>query len=393
MFEGIGAYPKCIFGELSILFRLSPEGLVIMRVDPEISILKETQLHTSTVFKSGQERNYEKAMHQVAHWIAPASRSHRNMFHQLGTPIEIISSLHITQAEADGDSPGYPTGDVLTVGFKNHPEVVFGAQTIFAKQIKSYIHGYRINKQLKQHLREYFSVNPFAVPAEMIRSYSFPNTPSERGIDTQINIPLTHAVEVCVLFPHHHNDITCFLNPKYKDLSLKFLDQSWPDTAVNTTEPQYFKSQLEANLLGEPLQCSNQFENSYMVNYSGKKHERYYTHTDITNFAHSIPIEIPSTNAFFAGGANSTSNTVISLTGNAITQGEEEVYNDISRGDGILVNRTPPIFVAVSNTFIVFGIDPQTGAQKCHYEINLGWNEFFQRYYPELYAQFMAGGN
>jgi hypothetical protein len=315
------------------------------------------------------------------------------MFHQLGTAISLISDVIFTQTELADDEVGHSTGDVNSVVYKNCEHVVFGSATIAAVQIKSYIHGFRINNRLKDYLKEYFAVNPFAAPAEMIRSYSFPNTPSERGIDTQINIPLTHAVEVIVLFPHHHNDTTCFMNPKYKNLSLKFLDMSWPDTAVNTTEPQYFRSQLEANMLDEPLQCANEFENSYMVDYSGKREERYFTHTDITSFAHSIPIEIPSTDAFFAEGANSTSNTVISLTGDAIRQGEEEVYGNIALDDGILHNKTPPIFIAVSNTFWVFGVDPQTGAGRVNYEINSSWNQFFQRYYPALYIQLTTGGS
>jgi hypothetical protein len=314
------------------------------------------------------------------------------MFHQLGTAIELINKVKFTQTELTGDTPGDGTGDVNNVVYSNCPEVVFGAQTIFAKTIKSFVHGYKINQRLKNHLKEYFAENPFTVPAEMIRSYSFPNTPSERGIDTQINIPLTLAVKIIVLFPHNHNDITCFMNPKYKDVSLKFLDQSFPDTAITTTEPNYFKSQLEANLFCEPLQCCNDFENAYMVDYSGKKDERYYTHTDITSFAHSIPIEIPNSDALFSEGVNSTSNTVIALTGNAIVQGEEEVYGNIARGDGVLVNRTPPILVAVSKTFWVFGVDAATGRGTCEYEISKSWNEFFRQRCPALYQQFMENG-
>ena len=72
-------------------------------------------------------------------------------------------------------------------------DVSFGATTITALQIKSYIYGYKIKQRLKDYLKSYFASNPFVVPAEMLRAYSFPNVPAENGIDTQVNITITHA--------------------------------------------------------------------------------------------------------------------------------------------------------------------------------------------------------
>jgi hypothetical protein len=37
---------------------------------------------------------------------------------------------------------------------------------------------------------------------------------------------MTHVTEAVVLFPHPSHDVTTFLNPKYKDLSFKFLDMN-----------------------------------------------------------------------------------------------------------------------------------------------------------------------
>jgi hypothetical protein len=312
------------------------------------------------------------------------------MFHQVGEAVELIADIAVHQALLGGENEPDGTGAVDDVIIKNCQHVVFASTNIQASTIKSYIYGYKINQGLKDYMRQYFTMNPFAVAGELAKGYTFPNTPNDRGIDTQINIPLIGVVEVNALFPQSTKATTCFINPKLKNLSLKFLDMSFPDTAVNTTEPQYFKSQLEANMLGEPLQCSNQFGNSYLVNYSGKRDERYYTHTDITNFVHTVPIEIPSSNSFFCEGVNSTSNTVIALTADAIKQGEEEVYANVARDDGYLANNAPPIFVAISNTFWCFYLDDR-GVPVCEYDINNGWNQFFQRRFPALYQQLMAG--
>jgi hypothetical protein len=238
---------------------------------------------------------------------------------------------------------------------------------------------------LKEFLRTYFTQNLFIVPAEMIRAYSFPNVPNEKGIDTQVNITITHATEANILFPHNPNDCTVFLNPKYKDVSLKMLDMSFPDTPTDTVSTQFFRSQLQANCLGVGLQCSEEFENSYCVDYSGKLGERFWMYTSLTDFVFTVSLEIPNTNALFAEGAHSNQNTVIGLTANALKQGEEEVYHNISEGNMEIANKTPPLLAFTCNTFWVYGIDPSTGEPFCHYEINKGWNEFFKSYRPDIY--------
>jgi hypothetical protein len=221
------------------------------------------------------------------------------MYHQLGTPIELISDVTfhreilVVEGTPEVEGPNGGSGNVDSVTYKNCAHVTFGSTTISAVQIKSFVYGYKIKDRLKQFLREYFSRNIFVVPGEIVRAYSFPNVPNERGIDTKINIPLNHAIEAIVLFPRFPYECTCFTNPQYKDTSLKFLDQSFPDTAVTTTTPEHFKSQLECDLLGEPLQCSESYENSYLAVASGKNGERGYTAVDITNHALSFPLVPP----------------------------------------------------------------------------------------------------
>jgi hypothetical protein len=118
-----------------------------------------------------------------------------------------------------------------------------------------------------------------------------------------------------------------------------------------------------------------------MLKFSGKAGERYFTPTVVTNFAFSIPIEIPSTNAFFSEGANSVNNTVISLSGDCIKQ-DEEVYHNISETNDLEVNKTAPILCAVSNTFFAFTVGPN-GRGDCKYEINKSWNQFYNEYFPD----------
>jgi hypothetical protein len=383
--QGFTLYPKCTFGAFSLLVKLAAESLVIKQVSPKVSIEKETRLHHSTI----NGVHYEQRFLEIAHHVSADALPKRNRFHQLTDPIDLIARVNWTD-ELDGNNA--PTGHIKDVTY-TRSEVIFGSTTITALQIKSYIYGYKISQRLKDFLRVYFTQNPFVVPAEMVRAYSFPNPPNERGIDTQVNITITHATDAILLFPHHPNDSTCFMNPKYKDVSLKMLDQSIPDTPIDTTSETSFRGELQVNLLGTGLNCSESFENNFMVDYSGAPNERYFTHTDITDFALTFPLEVPSANALFANGAHSTQNTVISLTGNCIKQGIEEVYHNISQGNIEVINKTPPILCLVSNTFWTFGINPLTGEASYHYEINPDWNLYFQTYYPELYNRLLAQMN
>jgi hypothetical protein len=203
------------------------------------------------------------------------------------------------------------------------------------------MYGYNVSKKLNQFLKDYFRTNPFVAPSEIIRSYSFPNVPNQNGIDTQMNITITHATQLIVLFPHTPYDCTCFLNPKYDNLYIKMIDQQFPDTPVNTTTASFFRSQLQADDLGVGFQCSDSFENSYMVDFSGKIGERFYTHTDIPDFAFVQRLDAPHKDSLFSEGAQSNQNTVIALSGKSTTQGEEEAYHNISEGNVEIQNRTP----------------------------------------------------
>jgi hypothetical protein len=383
---GFSLYPKRIFGGMSLMVKFCTESMVFCRVNPTASIRRETRLHHS---KGSDGKNYKGALLAVASALEenPNAMAERNRFCQIGTPVSLYGKITLT---VDGSTPPAFAKIEVTNTLAN-----FAAPTIEVVSCKSFLYGFKIKKELVEHLTSYFQSNPFCVPSQVMRSYSFPNPPSIRGLDTQINIPLIHCVEAIVVFPHFHNDVTCFLNPQYKDLCLKFLDQSFPDTGVDTTSDAFFRSQLEANQLGTLLQCTQAFENSYQIKYSGVTGERYFTPTDVTDFAFSVPVDIPNTNSLLSDGANSRQNTVISLTGNAIEQKEtdkvaEGVYynveEDPTTGKETTPNVTAPILILISNAFWCFSVAPNSDTPHCTYETNKSFSEFCEQYFPSALA-------
>jgi hypothetical protein len=314
---------------------------------------------------------------QIAHSITENSTASRSMFHQIGTPIDLIANITWTEA----------AGNVTGVTYTNST-CRFLAPEIQANVIRSNIEGYKVSGELKAFVKNYFTKYPFVVQAERVDFHNFPNCPSPVGIDTQVNITLHHVTEMAVLFPHAAGQYTCFLNPKYHNLHLQVMGVNLPERGVNTTDPSFFRQQLQHAQLDTILQCSNSFENSYTLDFSGKSNERYFTYTDITDFAFSVPTERPSSNAVFSEGLTSNENTVISLSGQAIKQGEEEVYYNVSRGPTTVVNGTPPVLALVQDSFLVFSA--RDGGVAVH-ETTRSWNKFLQEFVsPEAYQELLA---
>jgi hypothetical protein len=93
-------------------------------------------------------------------------------------------------------------------------------------------------------------------------------------------------------------------------------------------------------------------------------------------------------NAVFSEVLTSTENTVISLSGQAIRQGAEEVYYNVSRGTDFVQNLTPPILCLVSDTFLVFSA--RDGGIAVH-ETTRSWNNFLKDFVtPEAYQELLG---
>jgi hypothetical protein len=389
------------------MLRISPEALVFARVDPSVSIAKDIknkaqwgQLHLNPA----SEALNDEGKSEYANWkpyfmqyaeacrVCDNLKPNKNEFHQIGGPISLITNIHRLKGKymetgkvviTDPDEAG-ATADLIET------DIDFICDTMTVTDCKSYVHGYRIQDQLKLHLKKCFSAQPFAVPAEMIRQYSFPNLPGPNGIDTQINVPMTHVIEAILLFPQHPWERTCFKNPRWQNVQLKFLDQDFPDMMNRTDSHNFYRSQIQANLLDVGFSCTENFENSILLKYGTGDSNKFFTYTDVTNFAFSIPISIPCTNSFFEEGANSAQNTVISLTGKPISESENPYYNisDTNPTTGKqanpeMKNQTAPILVLVSNTFFAFSVNNE-GWGECRYETNKSWNQFFAQYYPDV---------
>jgi hypothetical protein len=157
---------------------------------------------------------------------------------------------------------------------------------------------------------------------------------------------------------------------------------------VNTTDPAFFRQQSQGAGLDTVLQCSNSFENSYTLDFSGREDERFYTYTDITDFAFSVPTERPVSNAIFSEGLHFTQPLTVSLRGASIHQGEEEVYYNVSHNGELQVNRCPPVLCLVQDGFLVFSA--QNGGTATH-ETTVSWNDWYRSYVtPEIYERMKA---
>jgi hypothetical protein len=242
--------------------------------------------------------------------------------------------------------------------------ITFTENSITAYTIKSYVHGYRLKDDLIHALRHHFSQQPFVVPAQMIRTYSFPQAIDRYNLDTQLNIPLIHATEAILLFPRNNNDVTCFLNPNYQDVQLRILDIAYPDYPLDTAKHSTLRQQLQVCNLDFGLKCKDSFESSMIMIPSGEKGERFYVSDDVTEYALTFPIEIPNTDAFNGSGVTSTNkaNSLVTLTGKTKNY-EKDIYYNIDGlfadeaklpTDKIATATAAPILCLVSYSFFLF---------------------------------------
>jgi hypothetical protein len=252
------------------------------------------------------------------------------------------------------------------------------APEIFVEQVvHSHIHGYNVKDKSKFDLLKTFETpgNWWCIPAEVVRVHTFSSPPTENGdLETQLNIPLQHVVEVVVLFPTDPYARTVFLNPQLELKPLKILDQSFPDSSFDSTSNAFFRTQLQCNQLDTLLQCSESYEDSYCLTYSTLDGERFKCSRDITNFAWSQRIEILSSNSFNSNGANTDGNrnTIIGISASKRKPRKNEKVEDVYYSCGTtsvedmdgseifgkkLAHRTntcPPVLCFVSNTYFMF---------------------------------------
>ena len=117
----------------------------------------------------------------------------------------------------------------------------------------------------------------------------------------------------------------------YKDLQLRIDNKNFPDKTISTVGAEFLQMQLIASDLDGPIQCTQEFEDSYTQSKNDADGVRYKnTLRDDTRFLWNLQLERNGGGYFFDGYESHGRNIPIEIVGNPMYQGAADTYYNVN---------------------------------------------------------------
>jgi hypothetical protein len=306
-------------------------------VNPKHTITKKSVLNPIESVKEGYKVGMEGAL-KIKQVLAQFnskvfSQDYQNQFSSIKSEwydrrftkvnVEGIAKSYIhTEVQYLGDGTGNP--DITYLTYNSGPLTVIPDQLI-TLNARSSILGSKLNDTYKAGLKTYYAESPFVVPAEICRFYNYSTGPNAGGLQCNNTIPLINPKEIIHLFPRSANELTCFRNPHYKNLTVSLLNKNLPKLGANTLSAEFYKLERDTLNFSGLFTPTTSVENSYTQEVIKHFPFRNRCDEDDTDFVVIFNLERPSADAFHNDTVNS-SNETINLKGDPIEYGEGDVY-------------------------------------------------------------------
>jgi hypothetical protein len=232
-FQNFTLFPSCVFGDLALVIRVSPDALVWCTCDPHNSILEQIEIREFEVNNEYQLvtthpiLDYKKLADSIR--VVDTQFNYDKRFTQLNTKGRAASNLVSRNITIVNSQLVTYQGCDITIR----------ADKIITWDANSIICGFALDSSYKQDLRRRYSSQPFIIPSEVVRIYNFSTCPNASGLNCVMTVPMINVKEVCVLFPRYATDLTTFFNPCLSGLQLNMLNRQWPDQAADTTSAEF----------------------------------------------------------------------------------------------------------------------------------------------------------
>ncbi|KAA6385866.1 MAG: hypothetical protein EZS28_018604 [Streblomastix strix] len=224
--------------------------------------------------------------------------------------------------------------------------------------------GYRATDDYLQRVREFYANRLFVVPSQRVEAWSFPTSVTTTGIRTSQNIPLSHVVDLCLLFHKDARATTCYENPCYHNMQVTTCGRNFPDMSMNTLDQQFFQMQLNASNLYLLFEATDEFEDALTTSRNTAS-RRLNPRTDLTSFMITLQCERNSNGALTYDELDTNNQNVsVELRGAPIYQGDTDCYYN---GDLMGKRPLPPILCTIHDTFWLFG---PVNVGSCVYDFN-----------------------
>ena len=307
--QAFDLYPNSICGDLELKFYVKPRGLVWCAIDPmKVKDYKE--------YIQGDDLNL------TINQNLPAMIKHA--FTQINNAAPIISQFSVTAGQNAND----PSTVAAVKG-----EALLQCVGMTVVSLKSNMYGFGVKSQTLEHMRDLFSI-PQIIPSQKLDYNAFPLAATAAGIQTSINMPVSNASCISIVFPKHDNDYTVFENPIYQNLQLTINGQNMPDEVVSTQGARFLQQQLIASDLAGGLEATKEFEDSMVMAKNSEAGTRYGNSlSDGTSFIWNVQCERSNAGYTFDGFDSKGANIPVQIRGQPIYGGSNDTYYDI-KGDG-----------------------------------------------------------
>ena len=238
-------YPNRIVGELKELVQTSMEGFVWAPVNPTIAKERIEFLDDKTIAET-----------------FPSNIAITRKFTQIGNPANIVIEMK------DGTTPQAAEGYLkVTNDSANGLDIKLGKASLSITagtidMMRTNIAGFNLKPECHAQIHQLLQT-PIIIPSQTLDRRPFASAATSNGIDANIDIALSNATNITVMFPKRHNDCTCFDNVMYQNVSLSVNKHEYPDTEVSTIGARFYQMQLVANELDGTLEATKEFEDSF----------------------------------------------------------------------------------------------------------------------------------
>ncbi|KAA6389568.1 MAG: hypothetical protein EZS28_014904 [Streblomastix strix] len=185
VFSGFTDYPNSLFGYLKIKFKINPNAFVFAQMNTIISMAKYYTMNKTDLKAIGPDK------------------------------LKNIDLIFYSW------SLGYQYTKKLVEEFDvcNTP-VTLSIKNYIVTEVTANMSGYKATDECLQRVREFYANKSFVVPSQRVEAWSFPTSATTIGIGTSQNIPLSHVIDLCLLFPKDARATICYENPCYHNMQV-----------------------------------------------------------------------------------------------------------------------------------------------------------------------------
>ena len=345
--EAFHEYPQKIFGELQLVFHTTSEAFVHMEVDPLTSIRKniingkidKTVPHLSEVLACvGDTFEYTHAFEQVG----------------ISSPVQFISGW-----DAENNK----------LKFSTMPEFTPYIDELVSTEVWVDCKGYRASDSALRELMNFFSTQPFVVPAQRCEFFTFPNGCESSGIRSSMSIRFNRTTDCELLMPTNSLQRTVFRNPHLDDFQIMIGQLRFPSQLISTLSPEFHEQQIQASDFDTIFEANDEWEHSLtdaIVSDDGEKTLK--PTTDNTSFVPIIQTERNGSNGNSLWSDGISGNQKVELNGRPIYPKNNIYYAG--------PNTPSPIIALTSDSYWIFRLIG--GTPNCQYVINSDFSDAIQ---------------